>query len=479
MKISSSVLLGSSLAAVTPTTKITRNQLYASGLTVYPEYELSVDVRLRTNTHRDWSNLFAFQVDDDDADDSLWHGENGDRIPAAYLAAGTQKLHVCSSVNDNWNYCWNSDDMGTGNWFNLKVKQSLKHFLPTTNNIKDLFVPNNYDYKVMYDNADTFKSFDIDASDFTNDIHIGFSATDGHEDKKWEIVLGGWSGTRSVIRSKNQWPAHGHAEVITTYEEFKAMRNNFRVTVSDGSIVIKDLDTEKVFMKYKSDDIVKSDLKFMLVAGGWGGSGHFHKVEPKGGEPPLQGSHYFYEIFVNDELKHSVINKTPRTFENVKGEMANGLPLSVKGVYKNLSFQTTKPDKPVELKLDKLLDKIDEIFDQWASKPEKTQNLRDKWEDMSIKFSDKYVKLQKHCDFPSTWKDVEYENAVDRYVKDDPCTAMKQMVKGFEKWADTFTADCRKLDEGTELDWAEKQMKKVEALGERSKQKLQCMSIGK
>ena len=60
------------------------------------------------------------------------------------------------------------------------------------------------------------------------------------------------------------------------------MRNNFRVTVSDGSIVIKDLDTDKVFMKYKSDDIVKSDLKFMLVAGGWGGSGHFHKVEPKG-----------------------------------------------------------------------------------------------------------------------------------------------------------------------------------------------------
>ena len=70
--------------------------------------------------------------------------------------------------------------------------------------------------------------------------------------------------------------------------------------------------------------------------------------------------------------------------------MANGLPLSVKGVYKNLSFQTTKPDKPVELKLDKLLDKINEIFDTWASKPEKTQNLRDKWEDMSIKFSDKF-----------------------------------------------------------------------------------------
>ena len=108
--------------------------------------------------------------------------------------------------------------------------------------------------------------------------------------------------------------------------------------------------------------------------------------------------------------------------------MANGLPLSVKGVYKNLSFQTTKPDKPVELKLDKLLDKIDEIFDTWASKPEKTQNLRDKWEDMSIKFSDKFVKLQKHCDFPSTWKDVDFENAVDRFVKDDPCSHIRTIV---------------------------------------------------
>ena len=90
----------------------------------------------------------------------------------------------------------------------------------------------------------------------------------------WKLLI--------VIRSKNQWPGYGHVQVLHTYEEFKAMRNNFRVTVSDGSIVIKDLDTNKVFMKYKSDDIVKNDLKFMLVAGGWGGSGHFRTVVPKG-----------------------------------------------------------------------------------------------------------------------------------------------------------------------------------------------------
>ena len=60
------------------------------------------------------------------------------------------------------------------------------------------------------------------------------------------------------------------------------MRDNFRVTVSDGCIVIKDLDANKIFMSYKSDDIVKNDLKFMLVTGGSGGFGHFHKVKPKG-----------------------------------------------------------------------------------------------------------------------------------------------------------------------------------------------------
>merc|ERR1712003_449305 len=121
----------------------------------------------------------------------------------------------------------------------------------------------------------------------------------------------------------------------------------------------------------------------------------------------------------------------------------------------------------VELKLDKLLDKIDEIFDTWATKQEKTQNLRDKWEDMSIKFSDKYVKLQKHCNFPSTWKDVDYENAVDRYDRDDPCKAMDQMVKGFEKWANTFTSDCRKIGDGSQNDWNEKMIPKFKSLGER------------
>ena len=45
------------------------------------------------------------------------------RIPAVYLAARTTKLHISSSVNDYWNYNWNSKDIPVGKWFNLKIKQ--------------------------------------------------------------------------------------------------------------------------------------------------------------------------------------------------------------------------------------------------------------------------------------------------------------------------------------------------------------------
>ena len=116
--------------------------------------------------------------------------------------------------------------------------------------------------------------------------------------------------------------------MIHTYEEFKAMRNNFRVTVSDGSIVIKDLDTETVFMKYKSDDIVKNDLKFMLVAGGWGGSGHFHKVEPKGNFISKTIFKYF-QFLGNNSIRMVVYLNFKAVKIHFKGHIISGKSLSM------------------------------------------------------------------------------------------------------------------------------------------------------
>ena len=66
-------------------------------------------------------------------------------------------------------------------------------------------------------------------ADFNHDISIGFSASNGHNDKKWEIVIGGWSGTRSVIRSKNEWPIYGHVGIDHSLKEFNEFKQDLKV----------------------------------------------------------------------------------------------------------------------------------------------------------------------------------------------------------------------------------------------------------
>ena len=67
------------------------------------------------------------------------------------------------------------------------------------------FFDTRYWYQVMGGNAQIYDYFHINAPDFNNDIHIGFSnGFNGHKDDKWEIVLGGWGGKQHVIRYGNQ-----------------------------------------------------------------------------------------------------------------------------------------------------------------------------------------------------------------------------------------------------------------------------------
>ena len=64
--------------------------------------------------------------------------------------------------------------------------------------------------EMLVENAQNYDYFQFNASDFTNDIHIGFSnGFSGHDDSKWEIVIGGWTGTIHVIRDENSSPLYG------------------------------------------------------------------------------------------------------------------------------------------------------------------------------------------------------------------------------------------------------------------------------
>ena len=125
----------------------------------------------------------------------------------------------------------------------------------------------------MSDNANGYSYFQVDGSEFSNDIHIALSKFSGHSDEKWEIVIGGWSGAQSVIRHRD---ASSKLTLVTenhskTY--FNSMRGDIRVFVTDGELTVRD--GSDIFMQYQDSLIVKSELKYLLVSGGWGGHGTY------------------------------------------------------------------------------------------------------------------------------------------------------------------------------------------------------------
>merc|ERR1711990_1133426 len=93
---------------------------------IFQEWELSVKLSFKANPHNEWSNVFAIQADHPEADDNIWHGKLGDRIPAVFLHAGSAlRLHICNSINDNWNHCVDTPvgELKPRAWYTLDMKQ--------------------------------------------------------------------------------------------------------------------------------------------------------------------------------------------------------------------------------------------------------------------------------------------------------------------------------------------------------------------
>jgi len=460
--------------------KIEQSNLIGSDLTLYKDWQLSVDLKLRRNRIWEWSNVFALQVNHEDADDNLWHGVYGDRIPAVFMHGGQNTLHICNSVNGNWNHCHNTGDVGT-DWFNLKIGQREEFLL----NMINPFTPMNhvtettdYNYELLTDQADQYESFYINA-DFNNDIHIGFSKTTGHEDKKWEIVIGGWGGLQSVIRSENQYPAQGWVKKNHTRAEFDEFKHNLKVQVSDGKIQV--FTGEEIFMEWHDDSIVKSQLNNMLLTGGWNGSGTW-QIDAYTAPPPPQSLGFTYEIFINDVLEYSTTNNEPKVWTNVRAEIANGIPKSSSGRFRNFELSTTRPERPyppVETRIFNLVEKFGEILENSNLRDVQKQKLTEKFDTATYDLVMFYEILRDHekhpCSFPPTWKEDDEVDEVDRYNRDDPCKAVDQMVNGASKWGKIFVKNCKRESQGRDpYNLYDRVMVKVNAVGEKAKQKMQC-----
>ena len=126
----------------------------------------------------------------------------------------------------------------------------------------------------MNNQASEYSYFKIDGSEFRNDIHFALSKSDGHSDKKWEIVIGGWAGTKSVIR-RDATTAHSTPSLSKPHStaDFNKIKGDITVYVSDGELIIKGGD--EIFMQYQHSSIKKNELKYLLVSGGYGGYGTY------------------------------------------------------------------------------------------------------------------------------------------------------------------------------------------------------------
>ena len=88
-----------------------------------------------------------------------------------------------------------------GNVSKAMMPASLKSL--DFSNFKNFETSTDYKYMVVYDNLQEYKTISFEC-EISNDIHIGIAKTPGDKDPKFEIVIGGWRGTKSVIRDRNQ-----------------------------------------------------------------------------------------------------------------------------------------------------------------------------------------------------------------------------------------------------------------------------------
>ena len=108
-----------------PWTKISRNDLQLKNLIVYPNYEVSLDLKLDAAISGH-SNILGCSTENVTPASNGGY-PHGKRIPAVFVKAGENKLHIGSSVGGNdGNTWWDSEEYLVDQEFNLKIKECFQ-----------------------------------------------------------------------------------------------------------------------------------------------------------------------------------------------------------------------------------------------------------------------------------------------------------------------------------------------------------------
>jgi len=87
---------------------------------------------------------------------------------------------------------------------------------------------------------------------------------------KWIIVVGGWKGSKSVIKKIGYGIKKSKEHDVS---HFEVLKNHFRIIINENSITVKNMTNNEILLLVNDPDITKNDLKYMVASGGWGGEG--------------------------------------------------------------------------------------------------------------------------------------------------------------------------------------------------------------
>ncbi|CAC5412471.1 unnamed protein product [Mytilus coruscus] len=144
--------------------------------------------------------------------------------------------------------------------------------------------PNRYKYILLSDNGIDIGNPEADSIKFkvkaSSNAHVALMSSNTDQHPLYEIVLGGWTNSKSVIRDRKQGKALvTHLGQVLKQNEYRT----FYIQWTDGKIKVED-EWNRIIMEW-TDTSNPLNIRNIGVSTGWGSTGYWSFVCPGIQEP--------------------------------------------------------------------------------------------------------------------------------------------------------------------------------------------------
>ena len=316
--------------------------------TLHPIWEFSAAI-FPTATTSGWSNLFHATIGNN-------HGRNGDRTPGIWFHSATTKLHICSAITRNNNYCFNSEPLPMNEWSTLEISQSLQS--------------NGFQYKIQIDGSEVHAVINYLPQEF-NDVK--FYASD-----PWSPA----SAAKVANVAFNSYPVEDTSRVLTNqalvantvdqtipvlYREWTLSFDITPIVAVSGWSNILHVTIGNNHGRYGDRTpgiwFISGTTKLHICAAVNGNSNYCFNSEPLtiGQSTPIEIKQspsiggYTYSIHINNEKVHEVQNNQVEEFADVLLYRSDPWSPAALAIVKNIIMETSPSHTIAQNTLDRTI----------------------------------------------------------------------------------------------------------------------------